>query len=175
MAVIEAHFQRANSGYYFYPAVFGGGYSVTAQEREQMLGEYRQLIKGSDQGAFVHIVVIAFVLAIGTMQLLDTSEWLTWLVIGSLILAFFAWQRARARSAFAPIRGRKRDAPRRDYQTFDVAAGRARGKAGLMYPPFFLSMFLLFGVGGVDYPIIVRILAAASFGYGTYLGSGLID
>lgn len=169
MAVIEAHFQRTNSGYYFYPAVFGGGYSVTAQEREQILKEYRELIKRSDQGVFVHIIALNFVLLIGTMLLLDTSEWLTWAVVGSLLLVFFALQRARTRSAFAPIRGRKRDAPRRDYRTFDVAVGRARGKAGLMYAPLFLSMFLLFAVGGTDYPVIVRLLAAVFFGYGAYL------
>lgn len=169
MAIIKAHFQRADNGYYFYPAAFGGGYSVSSEEREQMLAEYQNLLNGSNEGSYALIATIVAILLVA-IQVIEAKEWQIWAVISIMIVAFFAWQRTRTRAALAPIRKRRRDAPRRDMHAFDVAVGRAHGKTLALYPLVSFLMFLL-TAGWFEYPIAVKLLGAVFFGFATILTS----
>lgn len=145
-AAFEAWFKRVDDGYIFYPHRFARGIRVSEEERDQMIAAF-----GERQASYTLEVITLWCVSacaaiVAVAWVLDLTETGIWIFIAIALAIFMIHQRHSMTSVLKPVRGRKRDAPRRQWREFDVALGRRYETFGFLLLTVIGIQFLLAGL-----------------------------
>ena len=147
-AKFEAFFKRVEDGYIYYPHRFARGISVTEAEHDRMMSSWIELHNRSF-GALALLAVLICVAIVAVLWAFGSGTAGYWIAGATVLCIFILHQRYRSREALVPVKGRSRDAPRRDGVEFDVAIGRSWGAPGLLWIVF-LCLQLVITIGRLN-------------------------